>query len=316
MNIIRLYNQNRKQLFILILIIAFIIGVIHFANYIVKKDNLDNSNNKLSSSSTGSATTTYNPKQSAISSETVSNSTFKKQSEVIDNFVKYCNEGNKEQAYDLLSKDCKEVLFPTLEYFINDYYKLIFNEPKIYSIQNWSGSTYKIRLLQDILATGKSNNSIATEDYYTLVNENKEYKLNINGFVSRTEVNRKKLKNGIEISAQYMDKYMDKIVYVVNVKNDTNNTILLDSGETSQNMYIMDSNNVKYVAHTSEIPYGELIVLPNATNTIKIGYTSSNIKGRRFEYMVFKDIILDYNTYSSYILKGNYTDRVSIQIDL
>lgn len=315
MNIIRLYNQNRKQLFILVLIIAFIIFVIHFANYLVKKDNLDNSNN-VSSSSTSSATTTHNPQKSAISSYSVSNSVFKGQSEIIDNFIKYCNEGNTKQAYELLSNDCKEVLFPTLEYFTDYYYKSIFKEQKIHTIQNWSGDTYKIRLVQNILATGKSNNGIAIEDYYTIVNEENTYKLNINGFVSRNKINKKGLKQGIEIETQYVDIYMDKRVYTIKAKNTTNKTILLDSGESSQSMYIMDSNNIKYMAYINEISVGQLIVLPNSTNTIEIKYSSSNIQNRQFKYMVFKDIILDYEDYNTYILKGNYSDRVSVEIEL
>lgn len=39
MNIIRLYNQNRKQIFQVIFIIASVIFAIQFANYLVKKSN-------------------------------------------------------------------------------------------------------------------------------------------------------------------------------------------------------------------------------------------------------------------------------------
>ena len=183
MNIIRLYNQNRKQIFKVIFIIITIILVIHFANYLVENDNNKNLNNVVGSSSTASTTTVNNPQQSAISSSSVSNKEYKVHSELIDNFIKYCNEGKASSAYDLLSTSCKEAMFPTLEYFKDNYQKVLFTEEKIYTIKNWMGSTYKISLTENLLATGKSNNGIVTEDYFTIVDDGENKRLNINSFI-------------------------------------------------------------------------------------------------------------------------------------
>ena len=76
--IIRWYNRNRKELFIVLIIIAAIIASIHFVNYLVVKDKEENLNSGISSSSTNSATTTYKPQESAISSSSVSNSVYTK----------------------------------------------------------------------------------------------------------------------------------------------------------------------------------------------------------------------------------------------
>ena len=316
MNIIRLYNQNRKQLFIVILIVVSVILAIRFVNYLVIKDNEEKLNDVMSSSSTNNATTTYKPEQSPISSSSVSSSTYKLQSELIDKFMKNCNEGNTKEAYNLLSNDCKTVLFPTLEHFINNYQKQIFIQSKLYSIKNWIGSTYKINITENILATGKSNNGITMEDYFTIVNEDNENKLNINGFISRRQINKSNSKNNVNIEVLYKDTYMDYTTYTIKATNNTDKTILLDSKESTQKMYIIDSNNTKYTSYSNEIPTAELKVLPYSSNTIKIKYASVYVSKRQIASLIFGDVILDYNTYEAYTLKKDYTNRASIKVEL
>lgn len=316
MNIIRLYNQNRKQLFILILIVTFIILTIHFVNYLVKKNNEKDLNNGISSSSTSSATTTYNPQQSAISSSSVSNAIYAKESKLIDDFMKYCNEGNAQKAYELLSSDCKTVMFPTLEYFISNYQKSIFTKDRLYSIQNWTGKIYKIDITENMLSTGKSNNGIAIQDYFTIINEDKDIKLNINGFIGRNQLSKKISNDILSIEAIYEDLYMDYVIYTVKVQNKTDKTILMDSGESTQNMYIIDENKVKYMSYRNEVTDAELKLLPYAENQFQIKFMSAYVSKKSINSLIFKDIVLDYNNYSTYDSKQEYTNRTSIKIEL
>lgn len=315
MNIIRLYNQNRKQIFIVLLIIASIIAAIHFVNYLVEKDNKENLNSGISSSS-NKATTTYQPQKSAISSSVVSDKTYKAQSQIIDEFVKYCNEGNSKEAYNLLSNDCKDALFPTLEYFINNYQKMIFNEEKIYTLKNWTGNIYRVNLTSNMLATGNSNKGTSIEDYFTIVTQDKENKLNINGFINRVEINKTNSKNDIALEVLYKDVYMDYITYSIKASNRTDKTILLDSGENTQNMYLVDENNVKYMSYRNEIPDAQLKVLPYSDNKFQIKYASAYTTNKQISLVVFNDIITNFNEYNEYILKGNYRNRVSIKVEV
>jgi len=316
MNIIRWYNQNRKQLFIVIFIVAAIILAIHFVNYLVKKDNEKDLNSGKISSSTNSSTTTYKPQQSAISSSTVSDKRYKEESSVIDDFMKYCNEGNTNEAYNLLSEDCKTVVFPTLEYFVNNYYKEIFKETKLYTIKNWIGSTYKVSITENMLATGKTNNGVAIEDYYTIVEENGSNKLNINSFIRRTKSDKRGSNNAVEVETIYIDTYMDYVIYTLKASNKTDKTILLDSGENTQNMYLLDKNNVRHTSYRNEIPSAELKMLPYATNTLQIKYASAYVTNREISYLVFNDIILKYKKYEDFILKIIYINRETVKIEL
>lgn len=314
MNIIRLYNQNRKQLFIIALIILTIIISIHFVNYLVKENNERKFSNVTSSSSTYSTTTTYNPQDSVISSLSVSNEIYQEAKNLIDNFMEYCNEGNVKEAYNLLSNDCKEVMFPTLEYFVNNYQKVIFSKDRLYSIQNWTGAIYKINITENILATGKSNNGIAIEDYFTIINEDGNSKLNINGFIRREKLSKKSTNENLEFEIIYKDIYMEHLIYTMKVNNKTDKIILLDSGESTQNMYIMDEKNVKYMSYRNEVPNAELKILPYSQNELQIKYMCPYVRTRIINSLIFKDIIVDYNAYSTY--GSENTNKISIKIEL
>lgn len=275
-----------------------------------------NLNSEINSSSTLGTTTINQSQQSAISSSSVSNKTYKEQSELIDNFIKYCNEGNAQKAYELLSANCKEVMFPTLEYFINNYVKVVFSENRIYSIKNWTGSTYKVSITENILATGKYNNGVAIEDYFTIVTENGKNRLNINSFISRTSSTKKASNNGLDLEVLYKDTYMDYVIFTVKASNKTDKIISLDSGKSTQNMYIVDNNSVKYLSARNEILGANLRVLPNSENTVEIKYYSSYVSTKTINSMIFNDIILDLSTYESTNSKEDYTGRISIKIEL
>ena len=46
--------------------------------------------------------------------------------QIIIKFIDYCNSGEINSAYELLSDDCKQILFPSIESFLNNYYNRIF----------------------------------------------------------------------------------------------------------------------------------------------------------------------------------------------
>ena len=165
--IIRFYNQNRKLFWTVILTIIAVIALIQILNkFAEKKINLQGANRDI----------TYNRKKDpnyAIISENKVDSTA---SNVISFFINYCNNGRIQNAYDLLSDDCKEVLYPSLEKFIDSYYNKVFKTKKLYKVQalvtNENTYTFQIDFTEDILATGKiPSGSII--DYYTVVNNNR-----------------------------------------------------------------------------------------------------------------------------------------------
>ena len=124
--IIRYWNQNRKQIIIVIAIIAFIIIMLQVVNELLKPTKESNQNNNNSNISD-----LQKPTQSAITGQNVTEETSKENTDIIKSFIDYCNNSEMEKAYDLLSNDCKEE-FGNLNTFIADYYKRNFKTKKIY----------------------------------------------------------------------------------------------------------------------------------------------------------------------------------------
>ena len=118
---IRYFNQNTKSILKVIGIIVFIIIIIQLLNSMAKvsveEQRKQAINNEIAS--TNQNTSSYS--KSIISDQEIEEDTYKEHSNIIENFINYCNNGDVQNAYNLLSNDCKEEMFPTLEYFKNNY---------------------------------------------------------------------------------------------------------------------------------------------------------------------------------------------------
>lgn len=312
---IRKFNQNRKMIFLDVFIIVSVIICIQVVNNVLKDkhkneyENIVNTQQDISS---------YNSRQSVVTGETVDTKKHENNSQIIENFIKYCNDKNPQKAYELLSEACKAKMFPTENDFINQYYLIFFKDQQEYNYESWltkSGKyTYKVDLYEDMLKTGGQNTSV-TEEYYTVVTENNSTKLNINGFVNSTKMNKNKGNSNITVTIKEKNTFMEYETYVIEVKNNTNKDILLDSKESTNTMYIQDKKENKYSSYSHEISYDKLWVKPNMTRTIEIKFTKEYSSQLDAEKLVFSDIILDYNTYKNLNDKKQYTNRYNLEID-
>ncbi len=307
---IRWYNKNRKIIWLTIVIAIIVITIPRILNQYAKN------NNDVSSSINN--TTTYNNKSySVITEENIAEETDTQNTNIIDIFIEYCNNQNPEKAYEILSNDCKQSLYPTIDEFIEKYYNRIFENKKSYDIQAWISNynyyTYKINLKEDMLSTGNTNTS-SIEDYYTIVYEDRDYKLNINSYIGNIEINRSKQTDELEISVLSKDVFMDYEIYNLVVKNKTIKSILLDSLETTNSMYLLDTGDLHYDAYSHEIVTEELRV--RGEKEISIKFNKKYDTQREITKIVFSDIILDYNSYTTYNNKSDYKDRTTIEIEL
>lgn len=75
----------------------------------------------------------------------------------IEEYINYCNQKEYEKAYQMISEECRKEVYPTLDDF-KAYVDYVFSYKKVYTIQNYSNRDkvyiYRIRLFEDILATG------------------------------------------------------------------------------------------------------------------------------------------------------------------
>lgn len=309
--LIRWYNINRHAIWITIVVIILIFGVMKTLN------NLSKNNTKDKSSSTNNSTTTYNKNNySIISGTNMPNEVTSQSTDIIDSFVKFCNEKDISSAYNLLSNDCKETLYLTEEEFKNNYVNKIFSSYKMYDKRAWintnSSYTYSIKITEDLLSTGGNKEDMSIQDYYTLVKENGEYKLNINNYIGKEEINKTKAENGIEVYVIEKKTYIDYEIYTIKVKNNTQNEVILDSKEDTKTVYLTDTNNYNYVAFLNELSLDDITIKSGMTQTIKIKFNKSYNPKNVEKSIVFTNIILNYQEYLNN--KNNQFTKIEIEI--
>lgn len=315
--LIRFYNQNRKSIIKVILIIAFIILVIQLLNWLAKisKENeIKEQNNIINTEDTINEIVSD---KSLISGESLSSTKLEEDTEIINQFVKFCNEGNINSAYELLTDECKEEIFPSIEDFNNIYYSKLFGgDKKIHTIENWIGNTYQVRYTGDILSTGKLDNDETKQDYITIIKENDAKKLNINNYIKRTELNKVTEYEDIKVTVTNIDTYMDYEIYSLTVENNSKNNILLDTSDDTKSVYLLDSKDMKYYFFGNEVIENRLFVRSNLKNSLKIKFNNSYSSSRKIESLIFSKFVLNYNEYKDFEDKEEYNNFYKFNVDI
>ena len=288
----RFYNQNTKGIWLVIIVIALFIVVLQLANSYIANRNENNTNSLNFSSqqvNTGNKNIIVTSENTTALGESVSKDRVTEDSQLITIFINYCNDGNLEGAYNMLTNECKEEMFSTLDDFRTYYYGNMFNESKVtFEIENWVNNTYKVDIIPDMLATGKANNTVK-QDYITIANENGEDKLNINNYIGRSNIEKSEEKDNVKITVNYKDTYMDYERYNITIQNNGNTKVILDSLEDLKTMYIEDRNEIQYSAYTHEITNEQMAIDGGTESTIEIRYYSTYVSTKEITRLVFSD---------------------------
>ncbi len=143
MNIIRIWNENRKLVWYIFGMIVFGILIIQLLNSLVKEQNSKEEESIAQNN-------IYYFKNNTITGKTnqdIYNST-------IHDFIENCIQGQLQLSYDMLSNNCKEEKFPTLKDFIEKYYNIEIKDKQLFSIEKILDTRYRITMKTDMLSTG------------------------------------------------------------------------------------------------------------------------------------------------------------------
>lgn len=315
--IMRFYNQNRKAIWGFIIFVAFLIIILQLLNHMAKQDNEKklNSVNNVKTNAVQYNEVTLESQKSALSGKKISESQ-QEAIKTIDKFFSYCNEKNLQEAYNLLTEECKEEMYTTEESFQKSYYEQVLNgQKKNISVENWTSNIFKVKITDDYLSSGNYSSRNTIQDYITVErDDNEEYKLNINGYIGRTNPNKETEHENIKIKAIEKNMYMDYTTYVFEITNNSYRTIVLDDLKNIDGMYIQDDNKMKYSSYTHELSLGELQINSGEQRKIKIKYYSKYSSVKRITNIVFSKVILDYESYSSLSNKNSYGNYYTFEI--
>lgn len=317
---IRFYNQNRKAIYIFILIIVFLYAMLRLLNNAIKEKNMNYNTNSINNNLTiGQADIVSNEIEkntnTQIQDDKSTENNISSPKKTIKEFIDYCNDNKIEKAYNLLSDDCKEELFQTMEIFKEQYYDVIFNNQlKMCDIEHWGQDTYKVDLYNDALSTG--NIDVESTDYVTCVKQNDEYKLNIKNYVGRKSIKKEVENKNIKIKVLEKNTYMDYEYYNIQVTNNSENDILLDPKIDTKTTYLQNSKGAKFYAFTNEIIDNEFIVRKDKTKNIKIKFSNDFSTYGKIKSLVFSNLILNYKEYENMENKGDYKDIYEFVINI
>lgn len=289
-NFFRFINQRRNIIIVAVIICAFIILLIKTLNGLVSESEKEKNNN----SAENILNEVKNTRNSVISDSTLDTGTATENYNLIKNFVDMCNKNNVDEAYNMLSNECKENIYPNIETFKKNYIETVFKSEKSIDVKNWIDSgnfvTYLVTYTGDILSTGNVD-SEKFQDYITIESENK--KLNVNRYIKRKELNKEQEINNIKFTIKYVDVFKDYEIYNIKVENMNNNEIVLDNLNSVSSTYLETSEETQINCSNYEAGINSFRYNAGATKDIKLKFIkqySADIKDKK---IVFSSAILD-----------------------
>lgn len=275
-------------------------------------------NNQIMEQSKNKVENMYNPGDTLIEGASIPKEKQKENEKLVDEFFQYCNTRQIEKAYNLLTKDCQEALYPTLKRFEERYVNEYFKTAKIYNMQSWvndKATTYQVKILEDVLSTGKLDSTKTIEDYYTIVKEGDKLLLSINGYIKKETINKEATKNNITIVVESKDIYKEYEICHFKIINNTDNTILMDTKTIDKSVYESSNLGTKFSGYTYESDEFFLTVEAGKEKRLDLKFSKMYNPTVWIQSITFSDIIRNKEEYKNAINKEEY-ERLEITVKI
>ncbi len=240
-------------------------------------------------------TTTYEPHTSVIdSSSTVPTTVQDIIEDMIEEYVGYCNEGNYQKAFNMLSEDCRSYGFNNdIEKFMN-HVLVKMPTPKKYAIQNYSNTkydgkniyVYEIKYIDDILATGLTNSEYGfTSEKMAFYKEDDEIKMNVGDYIYHTDIKRISENEYLKIDVADKTVNYSSEIYTVKFTNRSNYTVVISDGIEEEEISLVLPNETRKRASLEDI-----ILLPGEAMTYKFEFPKFIDDGDTSDNLLFSSI--------------------------
>lgn len=209
---------------------------------------------------------------------------------LIDNYINYCNNKEYENAYGLLSEEYKNIYCKSLDTF-KKYVDESFETKKIYNIQNYSNVNntyvYRIRIMENILATGTTDKYEYVEEKVAIKEENGVLKLSLNGYCGSKELNIETENEYVKTKIIKKSMTYDEETYTIEFINKSNYYIIIsDNTETDEIMLQLTGEKRR----AKNLLGGNIVILPGGTETIQVTFDKYIDDGDEPSSMIFNAI--------------------------
>lgn len=212
--------------------------------------------------------------------------------ETIDRYIQYCNNKEYEKAYNMLSDECKQTVYPDIEDY-KEYIDLLFDQKKIYNLQNLANKKneylYRVRILDDILATGSTGEAhlFYDEDIFTLIKVVEEYKIGIRRFIKKEEIN--KLYEDDYMKMKLLDRVVqyDAETYTVEITNRSEYTLVF--ADFTENKEIALKVGSEYIGYQKDL-YNVVVIRPGQSTKFQFTFGKSYSLSKESEAIIFNAV--------------------------
>lgn len=218
LKIAHFYRRNKKKIYIVAIVIGIIIAINTYLGYL---------------QSIEPPKTNYEPHNPVIYGDEITDSKTKSSiEEAIKTYMDYCNDKDYTSAYNCLTDECKEFRFKNKISNFRSYIDYIFNDKKVYNIQDLSNKdgvyVYKVAITEDILATGMNTeeSDLVYDEYVVLAKDGDNFKFSVDGYIKNEKMN-------IEYEDEYMKATIvekvttyETVTYKIKITNKTKNDII------------------------------------------------------------------------------------------
>lgn len=260
----------------------------------------------------------YRPTETVIEGSEIDEEQYETDKNIVDAFLSYCNKAELEEAYKLLSDDCKKELYPTISDFEEYFYNNIFDKERQVNLQAWISTqkytVYKMRYTNNMLSTGVYDSGDVFQDYVTLSKKADKEEISIGNLVYCEDCNIVTKTKELEATVIRKKIYVSDEEYEIKIKNKTNKTILLDDLNDNRTIRLIAGSDVEYGAYTNKIFSINLRLAPDETKVITIRFKKGLSSDNESKEIVFSNIIRNYYVYKEN--QENYSDITSISIDV
>ena len=322
LKIIRLYNRNRRIIWISLIVVIFCIAIIGVINKVYQEqanENMEQYSKQLQEASNKenpSEVVNYNKAAQSITTGGSVDQDIKDEVQgVLEQFIQYVTSKQVEQAYNLLTEDCKEILYPTLEGFEQKYCQDLYD--KIYDFQSWSSTdntyVYQVRFYDNMLSAGLDFTNHYLEDYITVLKKGDVYKVNIHNFMRANNIRKTAEANKVQFKVNNVETYLDYEIYEIEVTNDSSKEIILDTREKDNSVYVKNNDGLKIQALLYENTDEDLRVQAGESKKIRIKFNNTFNGEKRIVSLGFSDIILDQALHQEEAEKGKMEIEIYLQ---
>ena len=275
---IRNFFKKYKRVIFIVLIVWLVIIAINF--FLGRR------------SETPMLNTTYNPHEVVLTSDTeVPEKLQTPIEDTIDDYINKCNNKDYSGAFELLTTDCKIHVFgDSLDNFTT-YASSVFPNKKRYSIQNYSNFgqayIYNVKLIDDIIATGLTNQSYAYyEEKFAVKEEDGKIKLNVNDYMGFNDLKKVAEDDYLKIRVENKDEFYSFEIYSVKITNKTDKKIVLYDGIVGNELSLISGQDERNPINVKDT----ITLEPGETRTFEITFNKYYDESTKASEIAFNKI--------------------------